>query len=262
VAPELVPIFSQVVADRFASQAKPALAPVARPFPAPAVAPPPPQPRASRLPAAPAAAPAAHRDPLEPQEAARRLARVMVSSIEGGDRNDQGASLAAAIAEARELFQSCVLPELAHLFEEALAARGLLEPTPTPVHAPPPPPVRSAPPLPPVRSAPWPPPVRSARPPPPQPLAWETTTAVEPDTSGDATDRVMVPPDMDSPAPEVPMRLASPEDDLPTRLRPGLPEPEPVRAPPVKAMSGRLIALTLAITATGAGIVYYLLMAR
>jgi hypothetical protein len=213
---------------------------------------------------APAPAPAAHRDQLDPREAARRLARVMVSSIEGGDRNDEGDGLAAAIAEARELFQSCVLPELAYMFEEALAQRGLLAPKASPPPpAPPPPPVRLAPPAPPVRAAP---------PPRPEPAPWaESTGAVEPVTSGDATDRVMIedlaPPD----EPITPIRFASPEDDLPTRARPPLPqpepfrtyaEPEPVRAPPAKASNMRLVVLAAAITATSIGVAYYLMMAR
>jgi hypothetical protein len=230
-----------------------------------------------------AAAPPAPRDQLDPREAARRLARVMVSSIEGGDRNDEGAGLATAIDEARELFQSCVLPELAYMFEEALAQRGLL--------------TQKARPVPP------------APPPPPKPVQWagEATAAVEPITSGDATDRVVI-EDLTPPVEEVtppveryeppvqrfdpplerfdpplerfdppverfdppierhepiaPLRLASPEDDLPTHPRPQFPEPEPVRAPPAKASSVRLAILAAAITATSMGVAYYLLMAR
>jgi hypothetical protein len=73
---------------------------------------------------APPSARAPRRDLLDPREAARRLARVMVSGIEN-DFAESGASLEAQIEEARALFDSCVLPELASLFDEALADRGL-----------------------------------------------------------------------------------------------------------------------------------------
>jgi hypothetical protein len=66
----------------------------------------------------------------------------MAASIQGGGRSDGGAGLAAEIEEARTLFRSCVLPELAPLFEDALAELGLPEEPllpPRPVAAPVPP---------------------------------------------------------------------------------------------------------------------------
>jgi hypothetical protein len=146
VAPALVPLFSNMVADRWLDPAANPAAVARGPAPrtaAAAVQPrhqaPPPRPVARPAgppPAAPwpVAMQARLRGALDPKEAARRLARVMASSIQGCDRPDGGAGLAADIQEARTLFQSCVLPEVAPLFEDALAELGLLEQQPLPAH--------------------------------------------------------------------------------------------------------------------------------
>jgi len=144
VAPALVPLFSQVVKDRWPGQlAKPAAiaieptvaTPVAPPPPAPPPSPvrmaalpppalPPPPARVAPAPPVAAAPPPPPAPPVTltaPREAARRLARVMLARIQLGDRPDGGRGLAADIEEARTMFQSCVIPELRPIFDEALA---------------------------------------------------------------------------------------------------------------------------------------------
>ena len=223
VVPALVPIFSEVVADRFPPQNKVARAPA--PSPARAVEPP--------LPEAPTVvAPTAHHhEPLPPREAARRLARVMVSSIERVDRDDGGAGLADDIDEARKLFRSCVLPELAPVFDEALVAHGLYG-----AQAP-------------RRPAPEPP-----KEPTTEPFEWvEASPGPDAVPPGDATDRVTVPEALMAEEPE-----AEAEDEAPTHAVPLRPAPAP-RPAQLALSKVWLAAVALAMAAASAGVVYYLL---
>jgi hypothetical protein len=133
VVPTLVPLFSQVASTR----------PWGHGVPLVVMSPPSDQLRVDTAAFEPTHAashePRGHRQ--EMNETARRLARTMVSGIEVADRPDGGAGIPAAIEEARQLFQSCVLPDLMPLFDEALAERGLLaeEEPPTFRRAPAPP---------------------------------------------------------------------------------------------------------------------------
>jgi hypothetical protein len=225
VIPALVPIFSQVVADRLGTGAKPA---VERPRPIGA-APPPVPPPSSHSPAPSShSAPPARRDPLEPLDAARRLARVMVSSIPGSDRDDGGAGLTEDIEEARAMFRSCVLPELAPLFEEALAKRGLLAQVPVPFNG---------------------------RPTPVRPVELAQASAPDAVVAGEATDRVMMSGAM---AVEGTTEVDGLEDDLPTLARPVPPAPQPDLRPQ-RTLSGARLAAVVIIAAATAGIVYLLL---
>jgi hypothetical protein len=242
VAPELVPIFSKVVADRLGGDRKAAPAPKAAPPPVAAVTPPPPPPGSPRhSPAAPPIAsrpehlpPPARPEQLPPREAARRLARMMVAGIETGDRDDAGIGLAREIEEARTLFRSCVLPELAPLFEDALAERGLRDEEAQAAPATPKPPVAP-------------------------PLAGDVTEPL----AGDATDRVMV----SQAFAEQPTEAAFVEElDLPTIAKgppagapPPVTEPELSSEAPWTLSNGRLAAAAMGIAALSAGIVYYLL---
>jgi len=229
VAPELVPIFSEVVADRLGGPTRPAVKEPAPPVPA--VAPPPPPPAAVAPPPPPPAAsshshlamPAARRGPMEPREAARRLARVMVASLEGRDGE---AGLAGEIAEARALFRSCVLPELAPLFEEALSERGLLGEQPQPVR------------------------------PAPEPMVKEPAEE-NLEIAGEATERVMAPPGLE----EEPAGGEFPDDDASTMARPSVLESAPFPAPAWGLSRGRLAAVAVAIATASAGIFYLLLTA-
>jgi hypothetical protein len=228
VVPALVPIFSEVVSDRFPPENKVARAPARGP--ARAIEAPPPEPPA-------AAAPAAHRQPLPPREAARRLARVMVSSIERVDRDDGGAGLSDDIEEARKQFQSCVLPELAAVFDEALVAHGLFG-----AQAP-------------RRAAPEPPAEPTT-----EPFEWvEVSPGPDAVPPGDATDRVTVPEALMA---EESDAAAAAEDDAPTHVVPLRPAPAPSSAPQRALSKVWLAAVALAMAAASAGIVYYLLSAR
>jgi hypothetical protein len=249
VAPALVPVFSEVVADRWSGGAKKPAA-VARPVPPTNAAPveprreplPPPaaHPPALPEPAPPPPAPvqATRKDPLDPREAARRLARVMVSSIDGRDRPDGGAGLAAEIEEARTLFQSCVLPELAPLFEDALAELGLREQHPLPApHVP--------------------------EPAPPLPVSPTESGQVVAITTGDLTDQTMSPEtlfDEQPPPPAAEVAVSPPPDPVPPILAvpetlppalPSMPERKPSRA--------WLVLAAIAVAVATAGVVYLLL---
>jgi hypothetical protein len=242
VAPALVPLFSELVADRWPDAAAKPAAGARGPTPtrAAAVAPP-------RIPAAPLPLPVTHppeppprpaavaprRDSLDPREAARRLARVMASSIQAVDRPGR----AAEITEARALFRSCVLPELAPLFDEALSDLGLLEPDPVP-----------------VRPAP-------APPPPPLVSPYESTREV-PSATSDQTDQTTAPHTFfDEPSPPPPQVAAPPEpdEDVPT-----VPLPTAVPHRPPSLLDRNPPKVWLAVTAVAvaiatAGVVYLLL---
>lgn len=296
VAPALVPIFSEVVADRFGKAAAKAPASerserarlamaheatVTSPLPPPPrepaapVVPVPPvlrrEPSVARpapvaaVPPVPRPEPSAARPAPDTREAARRLARVMAARIQVSDRDDCGVGLAREIEEARTQFVSCVLPELAPLFDQALIERGLVEdPIPTaaaqfeapaeptdrvpapdvlpdepssrdgfeemPTIARPsllmaPPPERPAP-VAPARTPPPAPPRPASTPPPPPPLAARVT-----------------------PPRSAPTALPVPQPPLPR-----------VSEPPAWALTrGRLAAAALAIAMASAGIVYILL---
>ena len=243
VAPALVPLFSQVVADRWPGELRKsavaieptvAAAPVEPPRPArlppPASTQPPPPAPARLPPPAPArvapvlpppapppppAIEAPHREAMAPREAARRLARVMLARIQLGARDDGGAGLAEEIEEARTMFQSCVIPELQPIFEDAVAELPI-----------------------PLKGD-----DRTEPAPPPEDMALEDPTPVDTE-----------------------------EEELPTMARPRVtpPVPAPVAASPVAVppemtvVPSRLpsrvwLAVAAATTATTLGIVYYLL---
>jgi hypothetical protein len=215
-------------------------------------------------PPAPAAAPLSRRDALDPREAARRLARVMVAGIDAGDRDDGGEGLAAAIEEARTLYGSCVLPEFAPIFDEALMERGLDEQPPAPLRAPEP--VRAP-------AAVAPPPLRrpvAVPPAPPPPPARTLAAAPEeavpvPVTTGDSTDPVGT---QDADLAETPPMVAAPrdeavelEEDFPTIARPSpelLAAAAPTEAPtdvvvPMEAWPAVLPEESLPATTPGRG---------
>ena len=64
---------------------------------------------------------------IDGEEAAKRLARVILSDIELYNREKvlAGADLKAELAAGHALFRSRVTPDLVPLFEEVLADRGL-----------------------------------------------------------------------------------------------------------------------------------------
>lgn len=229
VAPELVPIFSEVVADRLGGGPRKAVQKEPPPR-VPAVTPPPPPPPLAPASAshAPAPAPATRSDQLlPPREAARRLARIMVAGIEDTDRDDGGIGLAREIEEARTLFRSCVVPELIPLFEDALAERGLGDDRSPPMTAAPPP-------------------------------AFEVPPAgnvIDP-LPGDATDRVVMPETL----PQEPTPATFSEDP-PTNALPTVaaPPPQPSTPAPWTPSKGHLAAAAVAIATASAGIVYYLM---
>jgi hypothetical protein len=227
----------------------PAVQPARAPAPSPVAvqprpAPPPPAPAPPEpLPARPAASTAPHRDPLEPKEAALRLARVMVSSIEGPERDDGGVGLAAEIEEARTLYQSCVLPEFEPLFDAALAKRGLMA-------APPPP----------VRRAPEPPPA-------PPPMSARDLGVPLPITAGDLTDPMEAPDSF--PEEETPPVAAAPVQPsterqtlaLPRHSSPELPiisVPQPLSPEPARPRMWLTVVAT-AITVALAAAAYHFL---
>jgi hypothetical protein len=179
----------------------------------------------------------------------------MVSSIRGGDRDDGGPKLAAAITEARLLFRSCVLPELGSLFEEALGAHGLNErPAPPPPRAPepPPPPVRAPEPPPPPIAA-----VHAPEPIPPE-LPEPELAAPFPITFGDRTEPTGAPVSMGEAA-TVAAASPPPAEELPVPPIPEISLPQPPPPPSVSPARIWLAVMATVVAATSAGIVYYLL---
>jgi hypothetical protein len=154
VTPGLLPLFKKVLADNNLRPAKAAAgpappAPAPRPAPRPAPAPPPPvrpaerrvqppapalAPRTVSVPAPePIASPSASLPPrrgrIDSEEAARRLARVIVSDIKlynpgrsAGDRD-----LTSQINDGRMLFRTRVATTLVPLFDDVLAGSGLVD---------------------------------------------------------------------------------------------------------------------------------------
>lgn len=128
-------VASESAAAPYASEAPTAPdAPAPTPAPVPAVA------------AVAAAKPGARAGAIDTEEAAARLARVILSDIQlyNAKKIASGADLSNEIAEGRHLFKSRVIAELLPVFETTLAAKGLgqrkraASPAPIPPRAKPP----------------------------------------------------------------------------------------------------------------------------
>jgi hypothetical protein len=135
-APELASESAAAPSAGEAPTASDAPAPVPAPAPAPAVA----------VAVATAKPGGARAGAIDTEEAAARLARVIVSDIQlyNAKKIASGSDLSNEIAEGRHLFKSRVIPDLLSIFENTLAAKGLgprkrtASPAPIPPRARPP----------------------------------------------------------------------------------------------------------------------------